>query len=587
MPNPVTWVAFVDRNVLKWEDKSIFSIHHYEDGDDDEYWFTTTNIINTSGKRHDFRIESLPDWLTASQTIGTLQPTEYYNIRFDFDPSLPVGEYSDIIYLTDENGLSEPLKVEYSVKADCPWEEPQPSDYTMNMNICAQVLVNGVYDTNSDDKVIALFNGKCVGMANVTFDSNSNRSDVYLTVYGTDDMVRKPLNFVLWQASTGKTLILSPNRNILFAHGFVYGCGNGQKVEMQTVGSESQNIPLYQGWTWVSFNIFNQDNISNLSRQLSVSKPWKEGDLIKNPATRQFGIYSEDNACFTGSLTKLNYTQIYMIYSHAANTLRYSGINLSPDSMHISVRGDGQWSPFPCLFGQATPLTEAMADYYDYAAEGDLIKGQTKFAYFSSDKKWVGSLTALRPGEGYLFRRMGQGAKTIHFHDKAANAPKHHSPSLSQREGAGNAFSNPQASSNMTMICQVEGKTDNIQRDNVQCTKVMAYIGDELVGVAEPLSLEERAGERVLYFLTVQSDAVGSPLRFETEDGMALQAINHQSPITDHQPVIYTPNDHIGSLKAPVLLTPGENDRVYKMMENNHIIIIRNNEKYDVTGKKL
>ena len=112
----------------------------------------------------------------------------------------------------------------------------------------------------------------------------------------------------------------------------------------------------------------------------------------------------------------------------------------------------------------------------------------------------------------------------------------------------------------MTMICEVEGEG------------LRAYIGDELVGVATPVDS--------LYFITIQSDLPGE-LRFETEDGTPLQ------PLTvNHEPLTYQPNAHHGSLKAPIILIPGDN-RPYKIIENNHVIIIRNNEKYSIDGKKL
>ena len=43
---------------------------------------------------------------------------------------------------------------------------------------------------------------------------------------------------------------------------------------------------------------------------------------------------------------------------------------------------------------------------------------------------------------------------------------------------------------------------------------------------------------------------------------------------------------HHGSLKAPIILRKDDN-RPYKVIENQHVFIIRNGEKYDVTGKKL
>lgn len=44
---------------------------------------------------------------------------------------------------------------------------------------------------------------------------------------------------------------------------------------------------------------------------------------------------------------------------------------------------------------------------------------------------------------------------------------------------------------------------------------------------------------------------------------------------------------HHGSLKAPILLRKDDEVGVYKIIENDHVIIIRNGERYDITGKKL
>ena len=51
----------------------------------------------------------------------------------------------------------------------------------------------------------------------------------------------------------------------------------------------------------------------------------------------------------------------------------------------------------------------------------------------------------------------------------------------------------------------------------------------------------------------------------------------------------YIPDSHLGSLEHPVVLTPmaNANAGAYKLIENDHVVIIRNGEKYDVTGKKL
>ena len=106
-------------------------------------------------------------------------------------------------------------------------------------------------------------------------------------------------------------------------------------------------------------------------------------------------------------------------------------------------------------------------------------------------------------------------------------------------------------------------------------TVIRAYIGSDLVGVAEPILVDDQP----LYFLTIQSDAVGT-LRFETADGTPLTV--------EGEAINYVADNHAGTLKAPVLLRPAEDETgVYKLIENDHVVIIRNGERYDVTGVRL
>lgn len=232
--------------------------------------------------------------------------------------------------------------------------------------------------------------------------------------------------------------------------------------------------------------------------------------------------------------------------------MHISGTNLPADSMKIKVRGDGQWSPMPCLLKQVTPVTEALSGYYDRATPGDMLKSHDHFAYFSEDKKWEGDLTTMRPGEGYLFRRLAPGTVEIAFYNRsAATAPKRES-----------RFSNPKVATNMTMIARVEGLTVNGER-------LAVYVGDELAGVAEPMDS--------LYFITIQSDKAGE-LRFEC---------NGERLTVNGEQIRYVADAHHGTPKEPIILKPADETGVYKIIENNHVIIIRNKEKYDVTGKKL
>ncbi len=611
MPSPAMWTAFVDHNSLKWDEREVNMLK--QDSRDDEVQSVYVSFTNHSGNRHQFTIESLPQWLTVSPSYGSIDPMGYQTLRFIFADGVPVGEYSDLIYLTDEKGLSEPLQVQYNIEAICPYVEPDKKKYPLNMSICGMVLVDDDIDTDSRDKIIALHRNECVGMANVKFNEDEFNSKLFLTVYGNEQMKNKQLKFLLWQASTGKTFNLSTSLddqplNIKFADGNIIGCGADEPVIFSTGGSETQNITLDAGWNWTSFNInVRADKTGVINNVMTAAEPWTEGDLIKNTITRNFCVYSDSLEQFTGSLYHFHYIYSHMIYCEKGNTMRVSGDILPDDSMHLTIRGGGVWSPLPCLLQETTTITDALADYYDNAAPGDVIKSHDRFAVFSQDRRWEGDLTHLRPGVGYFMRRVTPGDVVVNFYNKkvsqsaapaqrTAAAPQSAAPRSSSAatvEGqpfmADNSsfFRNPNAAINMTMIAVVEHPSalpvagQPYMADNAPVLRV--YAGGELAAVAQPQQIDGKT----YYLLTIQSDNAAATLRFETEDGTELRLINETtSRLIDLR---NQPDAHYGSLRAPMRLVPitEDSDRVYKIIENGHVIIIRGNERYDVTGRKL
>ena len=569
MPSPAMWTAFVDHNSLKWDEREVNMLK--QDSRDDEVQSVDVSFTNHSGNRHQFTIESLPQWLTVSPSYGSIDPMGYQTLRFIFADGVPVGEYSDLIYLTDEKGLSEPLQVQYNIEAICPYAEPDKKKYPLNMSICGMVLVDDDIDTDSRDKIIALHRNECVGMANVKFNEDEFTSKLFLTVYGNEQMQNKQLKFLLWQASTGKTFNLSTSLddqplNIKFADGNIIGCGADEPVIFSTGGSETQNITLDAGWNWTSFNInVRADKTGVINNVMTAAEPWTEGDLIKTPENRQFCTYSETLDAFVGTLSAFDYHDIYMVYAKSDNTMRVSGDILPDDSMHLTIRGGGVWSSLPCLLQETTTITDALADYYDNAAPGDVIKSHNRFAVFSQDRRWEGDLTHLRPGVGYFMRRVTPGDVVVNFYNKkvsqSAAAPR--SASAATVEGqpyvADNIshFRNPRAATNMTMIATVAHPSAPA---GVGHSVLRVYVGSELAAVVQPIVTN---GD-TLFFLTIQSDNI-EDLHFEMETGGSTFSLSPTTKLDEPGPVIseynsdthnirYSPNSHCGSLKAPVLL---------------------------------
>ena len=377
-------------------------------------------------------------------------------------------------------------------------------------------------------------------------------------------MARKSIRFQLWKASTGKVYNLSANREITFAHGFVYGCGDQEPVVFTAGESEMQTIVLNKGWNWISTHL---EVTASLRNAITAEQPWSEGDLIKNPATRQFCSYSEGSDQFVGTLNKLHHTKMYMVSTARDNSMHIFGNKLKEDSMQITLRGDGQWNEMPCLYDQVTLLRDALSDYYDNASAGDIIKSHTRFATFTTDKQWAGDLTVLTPGEGYLFRRMASGPVTVKFHKRRTNIPK-------RTIAPTDAFLNPQAATNMTMIAKINAEGNKRFGEALNSEALHVYVAGERAAVATPIMIDNEA----YYFLTIQSDKLGE-LRFETEDGQVLTP--------KRGAIRYAADSHAGSIKEPILLQIDGETRPYKIIENDHVVIIKNNEKYDVTGKKL
>ena len=584
MPSPVSWTAFVDRCPLRWDLNTQEYFAWYGDMDNEpgtKYCYQDI-MINTTGKRHQFKIESLPEWLTAEPEYGSIDPLESKPIHFCPDYEMPVGFYTDIVYLTDENGLSEPLYIEYTVEANCPWasDKIDKDAYPNTMSLRGQVYIENeygasYYDSDELDQVAVFCEGELVGLANNTFAGQTNTSYVYLTIYGNNDMNGKLLSFKLWQKSTGRIYNLTPSARQKFQANAMRGISPAEPIRLSTAAGEIQKLSFLEGWNWVSWYV--RPTNAKLDYIFPIESGFSDGDLIKSPTAQTFAQLSvtPDTATWQGNLTTTNYKNMYMVRTRDAFSTTVEGKALTQDQRTLTIRKG--WNSIAYLMSEPMSTRDALADYYDHATVGDLIKSRTQFAVFTENGKWEGSLQTLKPGQGYLFRRLGDGAVTMKYvkqHQTTSNKAR----SAQTAEGA--LFSNPNAATNMTMIARVD-MYPPILADQV----LRVYVAGELAAVATPIDS--------LYFLTIQSDRVGEEivpwgkeLRFEM-NGETLTIVNEKMGKWENEKINYLPDSHHGSLKAPIILRPAESDRPYKIIENGHVVIIRNGEKYDMTGSKL
>jgi hypothetical protein len=121
---------------------------------------------------------------------------------------------------------------------------------------------------------------------------------------------------------------------------------------------------------------------------------------------------------------------------------------------------------------------------------------------------------------------------------------------------------------NMTMVVKADAES------------ILAYVGDELAGVATPQVVD---GD-TLFFLTISSDKAAE-LRFTTAEGQPLRPVNRKGYVRS---VRYKANDHHGTLREPVLLAPMDDQQPVKILEDGQLyILMPDGTRYSATGKKV
>ena len=275
---------------------------------------------------------------------GSINPMETQNLIFTVNEDLPVGVYSEIIYLTDENDLSEPLKVLIEVRAVCPWENVSPQQFDRQMSLLGQVVVDGVIDTDPNDIVVAIANGQVVGFQRISYDNDAYPGYLFMTIYGNDDTRFHSLHFYLWQASTGRIFGLTASPSVTFQTGGAVGMPPADPVILSTSANEVQNFDILEGWNWISFNIDPRDD-GALDELFFSTTPFSEGNQLKSAATQQFAEWDGDH--WVGTLSHVDYHQMYMFYSHRDHLgTQVSGRRLTNSSERTITLQHG-WNSFP------------------------------------------------------------------------------------------------------------------------------------------------------------------------------------------------------------------------------------------------
>jgi hypothetical protein len=468
--SPITWTAYIDQNPVKWGDKEI----NLEKVVGTSLTFSSY-LVNSSGNSQHYTVYNLPSWLKASPSSGTVDPAGNAKVTFTVNEALNIGSYEEVIFMRNDNNEIETLKLTLQVKGKKPEWIVKPSDYDYNMVVYGKIRLNSVFSINKEDILGAFINGKCVGVANNSYNASNNLWYTFLTVYSSTPTATS-VEFRIWQASTGKIYIATPSQAITFANNAVIGTTT---VPVIFDGSNLlyQNIALNQNWNWLSFNLAIPANTPiNTTLQNGA---WSVDDLIKNEsATGGFANYTTTG--WIGTLKTLNNVSLYKMKVAAAQSLPVSGMQVDVKTTAIPLKG-AQWSYISYLPQFNSSVKEGLAGYK--ASDEDVIKSQTGFAMYSTQNGWIGNLTFLEPGKGYMLYRKRATDTTFYYPTITGSlvggrVARAMAPNADQRPVAGN-FSN---ANNMTVIATVATGGEFRNGDSI-----IVYVNGELRSKAKPI----------------------------------------------------------------------------------------------------
>ena len=522
------------------------------------------------------------------------------------DEGLDIGEYTEYIYLTDDQQLDDRLLLNLHIKATCPWTLDQ-TELNRSMSLIGQVQIpaeNGTIhiDTDSQDMVAAFVGEQCVALAPVRLNQQT-KPVTYMTIYGNDSHAGKALRFQLWHAKNGKVYILAPSEDIPFRANECYGC-EGTPITLTVTDRQVQLLTLQPGWNWFSLYL-KPTYRSDLTRLFCSSDAWTNGDIIKNPEEQYFAEYQMNTSPIRwyGTLSTIQYRSIFLAHVSNPILLQIEGDRLDDEGRTLTL--EQGWNVLPYLLKEKQSLTDALADYYEDASEGDLIKSRDAFAVFSHAGKWEGNLTYMQPGLGYMLRRLAPDPCSFTYYtynqlDQGAitrDAPTVGTDkvqALKEVRSLGRTIDEAESikvlvsATTMSLIATIE-VDERLDLHPLSSTYTLAaYIGNRLVGVGYPQQVGTTT-EDAIFFLSIADGAEASGQWFAHGGQIRFVLLCNGEPVAHGtQTLPYEQDAVVGTLRKPYRITfhsiDDMQDKPYKILENQQIYIIRNENKYNILG---
>lgn len=145
------------------------------------------------------------------------------------------------------------------------------------------------------------------------------------------------------------------------------------------------SMDLAKGWNWIS---------SNLSEE-----KWQNASTFFEPVIGNIEKLVSADGGTLESIKVVEATESYKLCANSAVSNVWSGMAFVPSTKPITLNKGWNWIGYIPV--AAYPVADALANITP--AENDVVKNLTDFAIYS-DGRWIGTLTEMKPGEGYMYK---------------------------------------------------------------------------------------------------------------------------------------------------------------------------------------
>ncbi len=480
---PVQWMFHTDFASVAWNsDGYSYAIPTHTmvkrwDAEDE----IAVPIYNKTGSPQTYEISGLPTWMTADKPVGTISGHEQW-VVFHISSAVPVGRYTEYIYLTDRLGIRRVLQLNLTVTGNEPDWVVNPDLFESNMTLTGQIYIDDKICENPDTKIAAFNNdGVCCGVASPAYVATRDAYFVDMVIYGGSatelSSGGRSISFEMYDASTGNidpivllTLPGNNENNIAFlpympdAH---YGSYNAP-VEFRTSGLLEAPVTLNKGWNWTSIYV------NPISSQLSFILPTETSlrKHFKNIKGKTAFATVNSNGDPVGELTDIYPGNMYKMQLSAKTDFEVYGVLVDVAHTPQSISPGYNW--IGPLSSYVLSVDDAFADLNPTV--GDRVKNREAFAEYSEKGYWEGTLKNIVPGAGYIYQSLATSQKLFYY-------PAHPSTSTNRALGSSSipthftpndAYLYPD---NMNIIAVV--KKDGRVRDDAE---IGAFINGECRG---------------------------------------------------------------------------------------------------------